>query len=60
MGPGHDIKVHPHQVKLYRIGSVGSGFGIGEGASVIYNQFNPFIKVCSVSISNTSTLAVHE
>jgi len=23
--PGHDIKLHPHRVKLYRIGCVGFG-----------------------------------
>jgi len=24
MCPGHDIKLHPHRMKLYRIGCVGS------------------------------------
>jgi len=23
--PGHDVKLHPHRVKLYQIGCVGSG-----------------------------------
>jgi len=28
--PGHDIKLHPHRVKLYRIGSVGSGLVLAK------------------------------
>jgi len=37
MCPGLDIKLHPHRVKLYRIGCVGSGLvlAFGEGANVI-------------------------
>jgi len=30
MCPGHDIKLHPHRVKLYRIGCVGSGLVLAE------------------------------
>jgi len=30
MCPDHDIKLHPHQVKLYRIGCVGSGLVLAK------------------------------
>jgi len=30
MCPGHDIKLHPHRVKLYRIGCVGSGLVLAK------------------------------
>jgi len=28
--PGHDIKLHPHRVKLYRVGCVGSGLVLAK------------------------------
>jgi len=28
--PGHDVKLHPHRVKLYRIGCVGSGLVLAK------------------------------
>jgi len=37
MCPGHDIKLHLHRVKLYRIGCLG-WLGIGKSANVIINN----------------------
>jgi len=28
--PGHDVKLHPHRLKLYRIGCVGSGLVLAK------------------------------
>jgi len=38
MCPGHDIKLHPHRVKLYRIWVCGIWLGMGEGANVIISK----------------------
>jgi len=36
--PEHNAKLHPHQVKLYRIGCVESGLVLVEGANVIISK----------------------
>jgi len=35
MCPGHDVELHPHWVKLYQMGSVGSGLVLAKALLVI-------------------------
>jgi len=37
MCPGHDIKLHPHRVKFYRM-HCWKWLGIGEGANVVITK----------------------
>jgi len=40
--PGHDVKMRPHQVKLYLTGFV---LGVGEGADVIVKHISTTIRL---------------
>jgi len=59
---GLDIELHPHRVKLYRIGCVGSGLVLANALNVIINKKvirldSRLLRLCNWSVAaNCATL----